>query len=58
MVIEFSLIWIFVLCQDTLVPEEENTPQNNSSVPSDTTAGSLNLSHVNDTEYVVVSYFY
>ncbi|XP_049437710.1 uncharacterized protein LOC125892029 [Epinephelus fuscoguttatus] len=34
---------------DTLVPEEDDSPQNISSVPLDTTAGFLNLSHVNDT---------
>ncbi|XP_028454088.1 uncharacterized protein LOC114568671 isoform X3 [Perca flavescens] len=31
-----------------LVPEEDNSPQNSSSVPLDTTAGFPNLSHVND----------
>lgn len=49
MVIEFTQVWIFVLCQDTLVPEEDDSPQNISSVLLDTTADFLNLSHVNDT---------
>lgn len=34
---------------DTLVPEEDDSPQNISSVLLDTTADFLNLSHVNDT---------
>lgn len=46
MVIEFTQVSIFALCQGTMVPEEENTPQNDSSVPWDTKPGFLNFSHV------------